>query len=352
VFLLFRLLRHSDPEEDRQVVFSEDKQGMTSENLRRKAINSVRGVAAGSAMTLCNRLLELQIEPPELLFPLFRHFARDPVQAVRAALLDGLPYLTYKCHDWGWQVFRDIFREPQKHLWPLAERHLYHQYQAHFSLVAPHLDRMRVEASQEAGGAWGRLSSLALLSGHMDKDKLFAELKAMSSPSAWKGVAQVFVANMDRHMGDGLCLQALKWILHDKDLDKATLHVIETAFKAEKHGRLLDRDFALDFIDAMQPDAHGYDLSHFIDWIAGLSICNPVAALDVCEQVVTKLNASESPRQLWHTEPLISTLSCILRETDQSDDEELIHRAVRLQDQFLQMDITGIDNFFNNAARL
>ena len=60
-----------------------------------------------------NTLLEKGIDPPELLFPLLRRCARDPVASVRAALLDHLPYLTSRRHVLGWQLFRDIFRESQ-----------------------------------------------------------------------------------------------------------------------------------------------------------------------------------------------------------------------------------------------
>ena len=63
----------------------------------------------------------------------------------------------------GWQLFHDIFREPQTHLWPLAEKHLYHQYHEHFDEVALCLDRMLKEAPDEAGKAWGRIATLVLI---------------------------------------------------------------------------------------------------------------------------------------------------------------------------------------------
>ncbi len=156
VFHLFRLLRQPDPDEDRQRIFRKDKKRLTSEDLRHEAINSVRGIAAGVSIRFYTRFLEQDREPPELLFPLLRHFARDPVMAVRAALLDYLPYLTFKRHELGWQLFYDIFRERQDHLWPLAERHLYHQYMEYFDDVAPCLDRICAEAIEEGRGRLGK----------------------------------------------------------------------------------------------------------------------------------------------------------------------------------------------------
>jgi len=351
-FLLYRLLRHPNPEEDRQMIFNQGKEGITSDDLRNKAINCVRGIAAGSGIRLCNRLLEQDKEPPELLFPLLRHYARDPVQAVRAALLDYLPYLTYKHHSWGWQVFFDIFREPQAHLWPLAERHLYHQYHDHFDEVAPFLKRMQEESPQEAADAWGRIMTLATLSGHIKQDDLFGQLDAMNSIHAWEGAAQVFTANLDRHQDDRLCINGLRRILKLGDSSEQIFSTVRHAFDPKRHGRYLDEEFALLYIEAINPVGRHQDFHDFLDWIADLASRDPLAALTVCECLVSKLSNLESPLQLWRTESLISALSTILREADETDDETLIRRAVTLQDQFLRLDIRGIEDFFEQAGRL
>jgi len=350
--LLYRLLRHPNPAEDRQRIFGQGKEGITTDDLRSEAINSVRGIAAGSAIGLCNRLLEQEKKLPELLFPLLRHFAHDPVQAVRAALLDYLPFLTYKCRPWGWQLFHDIFREPQIHLWPLAERHLYHQYREHFDDVAPFLERMRVEAPEEAGSAWGRIATLISLSGRIGQDDLFQQLESLNTASAWKGAAQVFAANLDQHLNDDLCVSGLRRILKRKNLDEQVFNAIEHAFAHKSQSRCLDEEFVLHFIDAIKPGDRHCDLREFLDWIADLASRDPVAALTICERLAVKLSELKPPYQIWHTEPLIAVLSSILREADETDDEALINRAVRLQDQFLRMDINGIEDFFEQAARL
>ena len=56
--------------------------------------------------------------------------------------------------------------------------------------------------------------------------------------------------------------------------------------------------------------------------------------------------------QLSHSEPLLAALNNILREADESEDEAMIKRAVRLQDQFLRMDINGMEEFLVQAAKL
>lgn len=352
VFQLFRLLRHLDPEEERQRIFSQNKQGITAQDLMTDAINSVRGIASGSAISLYNQLLKKEIEPPELLFPLLRHYARDPVGAVRAAILYHLPFLTSKRHALGWQLFHDIFREPQTHLWPLAEKHLYYQYHEYFEEVAPYLNRMLSEAPDEAGEAWGRIATLALLSGHIEEGDLFQRLESMNLTGAWLGTAQVFAANLDQHLHDNLCINGLRRILQKKDLKQNVYRRIEHAFDPKRHGRHLGPDVAINFIDSIAPDDQHVNLHTFLDWIADFAGRNPVSALDICERLAERLAVMTTPYRIWHTEPLIAALSSILREADETDDTSLIHRAIRLQDQFLHMDIPGMDDYFKRASQL
>jgi len=348
VLQLFRLSKHPDPEGERQRIFSQNKKGITAEDLRSDAISSIRGITAGSAIMLYNRLLEKDIDPPESLFSLICLFTYDPVGAVRAALLEHLPYLTARRHALGWQLFHKIFREPQIHLWPLAERHLYYQYHEHFSEVAPYLERMRLEAPAEAGEAWGRIAALSSLSGHIEHDVLFSHLESMNLETALLGVAQVFTANLDQY--NNACVNGLKRILKWDKLDMRIHGSIEHAFAPKIQGRRLDRDFALNFLSAI--DLSNFNLHSFLDWLADLAGRDPVSAIDICEHLFTKLSEVDPPHRIWHTEPIVAPLSSILREADETDDKELIRRAVLLQDQFLRMDIPGMDEYLKWASQL
>ncbi|HSN23034.1 MAG TPA: hypothetical protein VLS45_02500, partial [Methylomicrobium sp.] len=348
VFLLFRLCKHPDPEKDEQRIFGQGKEGITTYDLQTDAINRVRGVAAGAAMTLCTRLLEKEIEPPDLLFPLLRHYALDHVLSVRAALLNSLHFLTHQRHDWGWQLFDDIFRDVPTLLWPLAGHQLYYQYREHFDKVAPCLARIQQEVPHEAGEIWGNIAALASLDGHLPQDSLFTQLEQANIAKQWKGAAQVFAANIERH--NDACMNGLRRILEREENDEETLSAVCNAFNLEKNGKLLDASFAVLFIRKMRVDINKYNL---FDWIAWFAQKNAGAAIEVCEYMVEKLAASGAAvSQLWHSEPLLSALKNILREADESDDAELINRAVRLQDQFLRMDIAGMEEFLEQAAKL
>uniref|UniRef100_UPI004055A11A AAA family ATPase n=1 Tax=Candidatus Electronema sp. TaxID=2698783 RepID=UPI004055A11A len=338
VFLLFRLRNHPDPEENREEGFFD-------------SINRVRGIAAGAAMTLCNRLLEKEVELPELLFPLLRHYALDHVLSVRAALMNGLPFLTHKHHDWGWQLFDDIFRDAPTLLWPLAERHLYYQYREHFDKVAPCLDRIRQEAPAEAGEAWGRIATFASLDGHLPQDSLFAQLEQTNIAKQWEVAAEIFAANIERR--NDACMNGLRRILEREENEEETLSAVCNAFNLEKNGKLLDASFAVLFIRKMRVDINGHAHSDLFDWIAWFVQKDAAAGIEVCECLVEKLAESGAAvSQLWHSESLLSALKNILREADESDDADLINRAVRLQDQFLRMDIAGMEEFLEQAAKL
>jgi hypothetical protein len=48
---------------------------------------------------------------------------------------------------------------------------------------------------------------------------------------------------------------------------------------------------------------------------------------------------------------LIATLKEILSEADETDDSELIQRAINLQDRFLRLDIHGIEELLAKAGQ-
>lgn len=86
---------------------------------------------------------------------------------------------------------------------------------------------------------------------------------------------------------------------------------------------------------------------------------DPLSALDMAEVLVEKLEMKMRSRSgagtrshlLWRTQPLIAALNEILREADETDDSELIHRAISLQDCFLRLDLHGIEELFVKAGQ-
>lgn len=339
---------HSRVPDDEHVSISDSERELVS-----RAINSSRGVAAESAMTLCNRLLEKGQPLPELLPCLLHHFARDSAIYVRVPILKQLPFLMYKWPDLGWRLLDDVFHEPQPRLWQYAERCFYHQYRDHFLRVAPYLNRLMHEGMEEARDTWGRISALASLAGHISQEVLFDTLKTANA-DAWKGAAQVFVANLDRREHTVVCHSWLITALRHGCLPVEAIRQIENCFGKEENRGLIQRDLALAFLNAFSASTDGFDIHDFLDWLSHEARRNPLAALDVVEILAKKLETRKQLHQqlhIWEPQPLIATLNEILREADEIDNLGLIQRAINLQDRFLNLDIYGIEELFVSAGQ-
>lgn len=334
--LLFKLSNDKDPNNN-----------SCAENLSMTALNSVRGVAAKSAMKLFKNLIEKGIDPPELLFYLLKRFARDENNGVKVSIIRYLPYVLYKKPQLGWQLFGDVFEEPQGALWKEASYCFYYQYYSNFDRVKPYLDKLLNEAQSEAGNVWSHISTLAYLSGYITEDELFTTLEYLNLNEAWKSAIDVFAANIDKKEHCKICEGAFIRIVGLPMLSKESLRQIDFLFgEKQKYQQFISKKLAITFIKAIQDDEE-QSVTYFFDWLAYISIKDPETALELCEQLIKKLNSLKTPCRMWHTESLVSTLDNILKEVDESNDIELIHRAIALQDGFLGLEIRGIDEFIN-----
>jgi hypothetical protein len=314
------------------------------------AINSIPGVVAESAMRLCNRLLEKGQPLPELLPFLLRHLARDSAIYVRVPILQQLPFLMYKQPDLGWQLLADVFQEPQPRLWKYAERCLYYQYREHFDRLEPYLERLLHEGMEEAGDTWSRISTLASLAGYISQEQLFDTL-TNTNTDAWSGAAQVFGANLNRQEHTEKCHSGLVTLLHCGNLTVQVFRKIEKCFGEEANRGLIRRELALAFLDALSVFAGRSYINNFLDWLGYQARRDSLFALDLVERLTEKLERDMKPYQLWHTQPLIAALNEIFSEAGETDDPELIQRAISLQDRFLRLDIHGIEELLAKAGQ-
>jgi len=331
--------------------YSEDKRiRENSKDIAFTAINSIHGVAAESTITLCNRLLEEEQSVPELLLLLLRYVASDVAIYVKIPVLQRLPFLMYKKPDLGWQLLTDIFKETQSHLWKYTEQCFYYQYREHFDQVEPYLNRLLHEGMEEVGETWGRLSTLASLAGHISQEELFANL-AKANPSAWKGATQVFTANLNLQEHTAKCLSGLIAILHHKNLSEEVIRKIDRCFEEETKRAFIPRELAFAFLDALPASARGFDFDGFLQWLGYESRRDPLSALELTEALAEKFETIINASLLWQTDPLISALNEILREADETDDRQLIQRAINLQDRFLRLGVRGMEELLNSAGQ-
>ncbi len=349
LLFLHRIARHENPEELKQVVFHDTKKGIANEDIAHISLNSVRGIVAEGAIVLASRLLEKGEKLPELLIPLLYRLAHDPIDAVPASLLQYLPAVAYYDPSLGWDIFEIAIKDRQL-LWPSAERFLYYQYHDHFQKVKPFLDRMKVEI-EGAGESWGRISTLAYLAGHISENELFNDLTELNNKEAWLGAKQVFSANLESVQSKDKCERGLVRLLDQPQLDIAILERLDSVFQ---HVSTTNSESALKIAESYIKAFHSAEkLSQrfwFFDWIAKLSENAPLAALHICEIFLDKVEHLPY-LQVWHGEGLISAAIRILREADESDNQSLIVRAIRLQDRLLKINLGNISEVLDKASR-
>ncbi len=321
-----------------------------SNHLASIAINSVRGIAIESAMTLTNKLLEKEQAVPEMLLLLLCQAAHDTEIYVRVSILRHLPFLMYKKPDLGWQLLADIFKEPQPHLWKYTERCFYYQYRNNFNQVAPYLNRLLHEGMEEAGETWGRISALTSLAGHITQKKLFTTLAETDNIDAWKGVTEVFTANLELKEHTENCMCGLISILQRENLSEEIIRKIDRYFAEETKRTVITREFAFTFLGALPASTRGFDFDGFLKWLSDESRRDPLSALELTETLAEKFETAMNA-SLPCTKPLIVALNEILREADETDNPQLIERAINLQDRFLQLDLRGMEEFLNRAGQ-
>ncbi|PSB30818.1 AAA family ATPase [Chlorogloea sp. CCALA 695] len=341
--LLFWLVWDKDP--------SADKIANNQADIDFIAINSTRGVAAKSAMTLCNRLLEKDQSLPELLPFLLHHFARDQAIGIRVSILWQLPFLIHKRPDLGWQLLANVFQESQSQLWKYAEQCFYYQYKNCFNLVAPYLDRLLHEGIEDAGSTWGCISTLACLAGYINQQQLFDSLTETNNVNAWKGATEVFIVNLDQHQHTVICYSGLMTILRQKSIAEEIIWKIERCFAQKNTGNLISSDLALAFLDALPVSSERYEIYHLFEWLSYEASRDPLSALDVTEVLAEKLEGKLTTQALGRTQPLIKALNEIFREADETDDLNLIQRVIKLQDHFLKLNINGIEELLAKAGQ-
>ena len=292
-------------------------------------------------MELANGLAEGADAWPELLTPLLRRLASDPVASVRAGILRDLPYLVHKQPDLGWDLLGRCLTAPHAALWDLAGETFYYQMRDRIDRVAPYLDRMLVEAPGMADATWSRLSSLAVLEGKMAGDDLFRTLSTLDRPALWQGAASVFSVNIGEKALAPVCRAGILRILDGTQAEGAILALDRTlmdhvGFQAADMG-LIAR-----LIDRIAPRPEHRDFMGLPEWLASAARRDPIATLPLLERLAVKLDESLDRSAYFNGEPLISALLEILREADDSDDRELVARAIALQDRFVGLGFSAV----------
>jgi hypothetical protein len=331
------------------MVNSEDPEPKPDQNkfdLSMVSLNSTRGVLAGAAMSLYCRWLELHRPIPRLLPPLLRRFASDLALGVRVSILNRLPFLVHHDPGLGWALFGEAFREPQGVLWVEAERLLYYNYRHSFERVAPLLARIGNEAPEVAGHTLGRLATLSYLAGHPVTDDRHLSALA-TTDSIREGITQVLAANLDSYSTRAKCRTALIAMLHEPESSRAAVVALGRAMASDNDDGAVDPELVHECARALSPAGRAGDTWGMCKWLERNCGRYPLVALEVCEQLAALGGEQASAR---FSTGMVPVLLAILKEADETDDPELIARAVKLQDHFLKLGVHGMDELLDKST--
>jgi hypothetical protein len=188
------------------------------------------------------------------------------------------------------------------------------------------------------------------LAGHISQSELFEALKTNNIHAALLGVTKVFTANLSLQEHTSKCISGLFAVLEYENLSYNIIREIDECFKHNQIS-LIQREFAFAFIEALPASTSELAFQGFLKWLAYESCRNSLFVLELTEALAQKLETTINATQLWKTQPLISALNEILREADETDDPQLIQRAINLQDRFLRLGVRGMEELLDRAGQ-
>jgi len=186
IFCQFRLASHEDPKKP------ENQEAVTEKDLQQVSQHSVRGRTAEGIILLASNLLKKEHLLHPLIFPLLFRFATDPHPGVRVSILTHLADFSQYDPEGAWKLYRGAFQAPHPRLWAHGEPFLCDQSDKNFGNVKHYLGRIRNEAFDIAAKTWGKVSTLACLSGHIPEKRLFREIASLNNKDAWQGLTEAF----------------------------------------------------------------------------------------------------------------------------------------------------------------
>lgn len=326
-----------------------------SVDLLTTGINMMSGHVIEALMILADNFQEHSISFPELLSPALRRFAGHEHPAIRALILQRLPYLQYHNPELGWDLFHRAMQDATG-LWPIAEHCLYYAYHNHFEKVSPLLARIKLEGSGKDLETWGRISALSSLAGHIDIFVLLDDLKAMENTDAWRGAASAWThpGNIKQHREQ--CLTGIKVGLKANGPHAAAIARQMKRLFHENNPmifipiELIDRCFTVFESDSENKQ---HDLFGFDEWLNATAHYDPEKALAVTQIYLAYVKRTKS--YLYDHEnnltQLMTRLFAEAEEREESDHGAMLQRVVSLQDMLLSLGVDGVNDWLKAAER-
>ncbi len=330
IFQLWRLSTFTGKEDE---VTAEDK-------FINVGLNTVRGRLTSCAITIANKLLEDDQSLPSDLCCLLERLSRDSSPAVRAVMFRHLPYVLGQKQDLGWKLIALATRDWQDDLGADLERCLYYNYHNHFDKVAPYLEHMKFSQHKETCEAWGRITALSVLAGHVPEDELFAQITSTSPEGHFNGVMQAFIANMPEHKS--VCLRGLKHTMNT-DAPGFVYRGFERGLSKEDVRKVVPSVLIQLFLEKVVVE-HSREIDGVFPWMLDYVNVDPEEVLILLEQLIEKVSAVEESFPFYHqAEDLIATLKLLLEEADCQDDDSFTDRVLAVQNWFIDAGVRDVE---------
>ncbi len=326
-----------------------------SNEILTNGINMTSGKIAMALMNLVNNLQENGVASPELLAPTLRRFASNESPAIRALIVQRLPYLQSRNPELGWDLFYLAMKDATK-LWQFAEGCLYYAYRDHFKRVAPLLDRIYHTGSEKDMEIWGRISALSALAGHINLADFLDKLKRLNTTEAWHGASLVWTNTVNIRQHRDQCLIGIEAGLtagrsHAISVAKNTVNIFrENTQPIFLPVNLLQLCF--DVYESNNGD-NSHHLFEFGKWLNAISQQDPETALTKTEVYLAYVSRTN---QYYHDyqdqlAKLLTQLFAEAEEREESDHGLMLNRVVLVQDLLLSLGIDSVNDWLKSAER-
>jgi hypothetical protein len=324
-------------------------------DLVNNGINMARGHVVEALMIMAIRLHEKCIPFPSLLSPTLRRFAADSHPAIRALILQRLPYLQSLSPKLGWEIFHLALQSPAG-LWAHSEPCLYHAYHKNFERVEPVLLRILREGCGKDLETWGRISALAALTTQIDFAVFLEELKVRDSTEAWSGASSVWTHPENLQLHNSQCIKGIEACLNARNAHaQAVAAMIDNLLTGKNTSFLVPTTLLQRYFEVIEND-HVNRHHRFFgldEWLNITAQRDPMQALAVMELYLayvkqTKVHVYDFENNLTQ---LLTRLFANAEEREESDQGEMLRRVVSVQDILLGLGVNGINNWLKAAER-
>ena len=318
-------------------------------------MNMMTGDIAEALMILANNFQEQNIEFPELLRPTLMRYASKEYPAIRALILRRLPYLQSLNSQLGWDLF-DCVMQDSMGIWKYAEHCLYYAYHDHFKKIAPLLERLRSEGSEEDMETWGRISALSAMTKHIEFACLLRELGTLDLTEAWKGATSVWThpENIKKHREQ--CLTGIETGL-SKDSRHAAVVAQQTIeiFRSQTPPISIPTDLIQLCFNALEIDGENkhHRLYGFDEWLNAISQRDPDLALGATE-IYLAFVSRVKPYFHDHNNQLVQLVTRLFAEAEEREESDcgaMLRRVVSVQDMLLSLGVSSVSDWLKMAER-